>query len=247
MGVENVYIALILNSANIGNFSSYNDVIILFNSMYPNNKLVIEKYLVDGSTTQTYIALDNFINKYPSGKRVSVSISSTILIASSNYFIKNNLDILSISISASSNSIKTTPNVLTYGYLNQYAVINDFMIYQDYQMKQIQVLYQQNTTNDVFFKDTLEIIKYQSNLLNINVSVSFLEKGKYDYNIKSKTMVIILGNTKDITNIFGNVPAIAQLFTNINYTTVSKSVYDSVKNNPDSLNQMIFTKANLLF
>jgi len=275
MIAENVYIALILNSANVGNFSSYNDVIILFNSTYPNNKLVIEKYLVNGSTTQTELALGNFINKYPSGKRVSVSISSTILIASSNYFIKNNLDILSISISASSNSIKTTPNVLTYGYLNQYAVINDFMIYQDYQMKQIQVLYQQNTTNDVFFKDTLEIIKYQSNLLNINVSVSFLEKGKYDYNIKPKTMVIILGNTKDITNIyitpqflenfpkesfilltgfnrditniFGNVPTISQLFTNINYTTLSKNVYDAVKNNPDGFDFTVYPFYDILF
>ena len=140
MVTENGYIALILNSANVSNFSSYNDVIFLFNTTYPNNTLIIEKYLVNGSTIQTDLALNNFIQKYPSGKRVSVSISSTILIASSNYFIKNGLDILSISISASSNSIKTVPNVLTYGYLNQYAVINNFMIYQDYQMKQIQVL-----------------------------------------------------------------------------------------------------------
>ena len=275
MVTENVYIALILNSANVSNFSSYNDVIFLFNTTYPNNTLIIEKYLVNGSTIQTDLALNNFIQKYPSGKRVSVSISSTILIASSNYFIKNGLDILSISISASSNSIKTVPNVLTYGYLNQYAVINDFMIYQDYQMKQIQVLYQQNTSNDVFFKDTLELIKYQSNLLNINVSVSFLEQGKYDYNIKPNTMVIILGNTKDIiniyvtpqflknfpsksfilltafnrdmTNIFGNVPAVAQLFTNINYTTLSKSVYDAVKNNPDGFDFTVYPFYDILF
>jgi len=61
MSSENVYIALILNSANVSNFSSYNDVIFLFNSMYPNNKLVIEKYLVDGSITQTELSLENFI------------------------------------------------------------------------------------------------------------------------------------------------------------------------------------------
>ena len=49
MAIENVYIALILNSESVSSFSSYNDVIMLFNSTYPNNKLVIEKYLVNHS------------------------------------------------------------------------------------------------------------------------------------------------------------------------------------------------------
>ena len=275
MAIENVYIALILNSESVSSFSSYNDVIMLFNSTYPNNKLVIEKYLVNGSIIQTDLALDNFIQKYPSGKRVSATISTTILIASSNYFIKNNLNILSIAITASSNLVKTVPNVLTYGYLNQYAVINNFMIYQDYQMKQIQVLYQQNTTNDVFFNDYLTQIKYQSNLLNINISVSFLEQGKYDYNIKPNTMVIILGNTNDITNIyvtpkflenfpkesfillsiwnrnitniFENIPSIVQTPTNINFTTLSESVYNAVKNNPNGFDFTVYPFYDILF
>ena len=275
MAIENVYIALILNSESVSSFSSYNDVIMLFNSTYPNNKLVIEKYLVNGSIIQTDLALDNFIQKYPSGKRVSATISTTILIASSNYFIKNNLNILSIAITASSNLVKTVPNVLTYGYLNQYAVINNFMIYQDYQMKQIQVLYQQNTTNDVFFNDYLTQIKYQSNLLNINISVSFFEQGKYDYNIKPNTMVIILGNTNDITNIyvtpkflenfpkesfillsiwnrnitniFENIPSIVQTPTNINFTTLSESVYNAVKNNPNGFDFTVYPFYDILF
>jgi hypothetical protein len=272
---DNVYIALIFNINSVGNISSYDDVIILFNSTYPNNKLVIEKYLVNGSTTQTYLALENFIQKYPSGNRVSVSSSTVILIDSSTYFIKNNLNILSISTSASSSIIKTTLNVITYGPLNQYAVINDFMIYNDYRMEQIQVLYQKNTSNDVFFKDTLELIKYQANLLNINVLISFLEQGKFDYNIKPKTMVIILGNTTDIrniyitpqflenfpsesfilltgfnrdmTNIFGNVPTISQLFTNINFTTLSEKVYNSVRNNPNGFDFTIYPLYDILF
>ena len=49
MGAENVYIALIINKYNIINFSSYDDVIALINKNYPMNKLVIEKYLNDGS------------------------------------------------------------------------------------------------------------------------------------------------------------------------------------------------------
>ena len=41
MASENVYIALILNSESVSNFSLYNDVITFFNSTYPNNKLII--------------------------------------------------------------------------------------------------------------------------------------------------------------------------------------------------------------
>jgi hypothetical protein len=275
MSKENVYIALILNNISVSNFSSYDSVIELINSTYPNNKLVIEKYLVDGSITQTELSLDDFINKYPSGKRVSISTTTTILLSSSNYFIKNNLNVLSISISATSNLLKTIPNVLTYAALNKYAVINNFMIYKDYQMEQIQVLYQQNTPNDVFFKDILDDIKYQSNLLNINISVMFLEQGKYDYSIKPKTMVIILGNTSDITNIyvtpqflekfpkgsfivfpsinsyitdiFENIPAMVQLPININFTDTSQIVYNAVKNNEDLFDYRIYAFYDILF
>jgi len=275
MGVENVYVALIFNSDSVGNITSYDDVIILFNSKYPNNKLIMEKYLVDGSKTQTYIALENFVQKYSSGKRATVSSSSVILIDSSSYFIKNNLNILSISVAASSSIIKTIPNVLTYKYLNQSAVLSNFIVYQDYQMKQIHVLYQKNTSNDILLKDILDLTIYQSNLLNINISVSFLEQGQYNYNIKPKSMVIILGNTEDliniyitpqflknfpsesfiilstfnryITNIFGDIPAFVQLPTNINYTTLSKTVYDAVKNNPDGFDFTIYPFYDILF
>jgi hypothetical protein len=275
MVAENVYIALIFNSDSVGNITSYDDVIILFNSKYPNNKLIMEKYLVDGSKTQTYIALENFIQKYSSGKRATVSSSSVILIDSSSYFIKNNLNILSISVAASSSIIKTIPNVLTYKYLNQSAVLSNFIVYQDYQMKQIHVLYQKNTSNDILLKDILDLTIYQSNLLNINISVSFLEQGQYNYNIKPKSMVIILGNTEDliniyitpqflknfpsesfiilstfnryITNIFGDIPAFVQLPTNINYTTLSKTVYDAVKNNPDGFDFTIYPFYDILF
>jgi hypothetical protein len=276
MPEENVYIALILNNESVSNFSSYNSVISLINSTYPNNKLIIEKYFVDGSITQTELSLDNFINKYPSGKRVSISTTTTILISCSNYFIKNNLDVLSISLSATSNLIKNIQNVLTYAPLNQYSCITNFMIYRDYKMEQIQVLYQPNTTNDVFLKDILQDMIYQSNLLNINISVTLLEQGKYDYSMnKSKTMILILGNTKDITNIyvtqqflenipkesvilltdfnsnitdiFGNIPAIVQTPTNINFTTQSKSVYDVVKNNPDGFDYTIYPFFDVLF
>ena len=274
MVIENVYIALILNN-NISNFSSYDLVISLFNKTYPKNTLVIEEYLIDGSINETDQALDDFINKYPSGKRATISATTAIIIECSKYFIKNNLNILSLSLNATSNILKKEINILTYAPFNQYASINNFLLYKDYQMKHIHVLYQQNTTNDSFLNDYLEQIKIQADLLNISVSVSFLEKGKYNYNIKEESMVIILANTSslqniyitssfiknfpknsfiiltdannDITNIFENIPSMVQTPTNINFTTLSKSVYDAVKNNPSGFDYGVYPLYDILF
>ena len=79
MNNKNVYIALIINQNNYPNFSQYNKVIDLFNQQYPNNFLVIDKYLIDGSIQEIDRVLDDFIEKYPRGKRITVSITTTIL------------------------------------------------------------------------------------------------------------------------------------------------------------------------
>ena len=275
MAIENVYIALIINKSFTSSISSYNDIILLFNETYPMNMLVIEKYLIDGSINEINRSLDNFINKYPSGKRVTISTTSFEIISCSEYFINKGLDILNLSISATSDILKILNNVLTYAPFNQYAVINNFMIYQDYQMKNVHVLYQQNTTNDLFFIDYLNQIQIQTNLLNISVSVSFLEKGKYNYNIKEESMVIILADTfdlkniyitpnfiknfpkksfiiltdmnSDMTNIFENIPSMVQTPTNINFTTLSEKVYNSVKNNPNGFDYSVYPLYDILF
>jgi hypothetical protein len=274
MATENVYVALIINNNN-DNLLNYNAVISLFNETYPNNMLVIEEYLVDGSINETERVLDDFINKYPSGKRATISTTTIIVIECSNYFIKNNLNILSLSLTGASNIIKTSTNVLTYGYFNQYAVMSNFMIYQDYQMKYIHVLYQKNTTNDLFLSDYLEQIQIQADLLNIPVSVSFLEIGKYNYNIKEKSMVIILANTSslqniyitpsfiknfpknsfiicsdyntNITDIFDNIPSFVQIRTNINFTTLSETVYNTVKNIQSNFKSSVYPFYDVLF
>ena len=219
--------------------------------------------------------MDEFIQKYPSGKRATISTSTSILVECSNYFSRKQLNILSLSLTATSNLIKSIPYVLTYAYLNKYASINNFMIYKDYQMKYIHVLYQQNTTNDVFYNDYLNQVNIQANLLNIPVSVSFLEAGKSNYNIKENSMVIILANTPDltniyitnsfiknfpkksfiicsdyninITNIFGNIPAFVQILSNINFTPLSEEVYNSVKNNPTGFTYTVYSFYDILF
>ena len=274
MVIENIYIALIINNNN-DNLLNYNAVISLFNETYPKNTLVIEEYLVDGSINETDRVLDDFINKYPSGKRATISTTTIIVIECSKYFIKNNLNILSLSLTGASNIIKTAKNVLTYGYFNQYAAMSDFMIYQDYQMKYIHVLYQKNTTNDLFLNDYLEQIQIQANLLNVSVSVSFLESGVYNYNIKEESMVIILANTAslqniyitpsfiknfpknsfiicsdyntNITDIFGKIPTMVQIRTNINFTTLSETVYNAVKNIQSNIKSSVYAFYDVLF
>ena len=276
METENVYVVLLLNINSGENLSTYDQVINLFNEKYPNNKIVITgKYLLDGSIISTDNVLDEFIQNYPSGKRATISSTTSILVECSNYFSRKGLNILSLSLTATSNIIKTIPNVLTYAYFNQYASINNFMIYKDYQMKYIHVLYQKNTTNESFLNDYLNQIKIQANILNIPVSVSFFEVGKYNYNIKENSMVIILADTTDltniyitnlfiinfpkksfiictdynltITNIFGNIPAVVQILTNINFTELSKDVYDSVKNNPSGFDYSVYPFYDILF
>ena len=276
MGAENVYIALIFDNSSFKNLSSFNLVINLFNEKYPNNKIVITgKYLLDGSIIETDKALDEFIQNYPSGKRATISTTTTILVECSNYFTRKGLNILSLSLTATSNLIKTIPNVLTYAYLTQYASMNNFMLYKDYQMKYVHVLYEKNTTNELFLNDYLNQVKIQANILNIPVSVSFFEVGKYNYNIKENSMVIVLANTPsltniyitnsfikyfpknsfiicsdyntNITNIFGNIPAFVQILSNINYTELSEEVYNAVKNNPDGFDYSVYPLYDILF
>ena len=275
MSSEKVYIALILNKNNLINVSSYNDVIILFNKTYPSNMLIIEKYLTDNSKKEIDLSLDDFIYKYPSGKRITISTTSSQLIYCSNYFLNNNLNILSLSLSATSNILQKQKNILTYAPYNKYAVMNNFLIYQDYQMKYVHVLQQKDTENDIFLNDYLEQIKIQSQLLNVSVSISFFEKDKYNYNIKEKSMVIILGSTfeitniyithqfiknfpknsfiictdnnTDMTNIFGNIPTFIQAPTNINFTLLSETVYNTVKNNPLGFDYTVYPLYDILF
>jgi hypothetical protein len=274
MSSENLYIALII-SFEFNNLSSFESIISLFNTTYPNNKLVIEKYLIKGQISEIENTIDDFVSKYPTGKRVTLSITSSILINCSIYITKKNLNILNLSLTASANFIKTLSNVLTYGYFNQYNIMSNFMIYKEYRMKNIKVLYDKNQPNDLLFKDYLEQLKIQAELLDIKVDVSFFEKGKSDYNIKEKSMIQLLSSTENLKNIyitpqflnnipkksfillqafnkyipdiFGNVPCINALYTNINYTSLSQTVYDSVKNNPDGFDWTVYSFYDVLF
>ena len=273
MGVENVYIALIINKNNYPNFSQYNRVIDLFNQKYPNNTLVFDKYLTNGTTLETDGVLDDFIGKHPTGKRVAVSITTTILTDCSNYFVRKGLNILSISINATSNAISNLTNAITYTPFNQYSIMTMFMTYFDYQMEHVHVLYGKST--NIGLVDFLEQTKKQASLLNLPLEISYLEKGKSNYNIKPKSMIITLALSNDLTNlyitpeflanipancyitlttantiirdIFGNIPAFVVYPTNINFTTTTKEVYDVVKNDSFGYDYTSYAFYDVLF
>ena len=259
--MENVYIALIINITTGYDLSQFNLVIELFNSQYPNNKLVYDEYLVDGTVEQTIQALTNFLQKYPYGKRVTVSATSSVITQLSNYTTNNNIDIIHLSLNATSNYLQKYNNVLTYAPFNQFSVMSIFMTYVDYQMNEVCVLYQKNTANDLFYNDYLNQLNKQAILLNIKVTLRTLEPYQYNYNIKPKSLIVMLGVTKDITDlyvtpaflcnipkqcyimltdinssitdIFGQVPAIVANPTPLNYTITTQLVYNAVKNNPN--------------
>ena len=271
--MENVYIALIINKNNYPNFSQYNRVIDLFNQKYPNNLLVFDKYLTNGTTLETEGVLDDFIQKHPTGKRVAVSITTTILTDCSNYFVRKGLDILSISINATSNAISNLTNAITYTPFNQYSIMTMFMTYFDYQMEHVHVLYGEST--NIGLVDFLEQTKKQASLLNLPLEISYLESGKSNYNIKPKSMIITLALTNDLTNIyitpeflanipancyitlttantiikdiFGNIPAFVVYPTNINYTITTKEVYDVVKNDSFGYDYTSYAFYDVLF
>ena len=184
MASENVYIALIINANNYPNLSQYDIIISLFNSKFPNNKLSYYKYLTDGSTIQTTESLDNFIDntKFSLGKRAVVSITTTILTDCSTYISSKGLNILNISINATSNNIKNLTNTLTYTPLNQYSVMSMFMTYVDFKMDYIHVLY--GESSNIGLVDFLEQTRQQASFLNIPLEVSTLINNVSEYNIK---------------------------------------------------------------
>jgi len=153
--------------------------------------------------------------------------------------------------------------------------MSDIMNYNNYQMKNIKVLFDENQLNNEYSIDYLQQLNIQATLLHINIDISFLEIGKSNYNITPKTMIIILSPTanlknlyiteqflnniptesfivlpsfnSNITDIFKNIPTIVQLPTNINYTNTSQIVYNAVKNNPSGFDYRIYAFYDVLF
>ncbi len=252
-----IYVALVLEKFYPLTTLGINDVINLINKQFPNNLVTIKQYEIISTPEELKFVIDDFILAYPLGNRVTISFSSSNLKFISEYINNLGLNIPSFSMSGTSPLIKTFSNVLTYAPIDIYSVMSQFLIYKDYQMEQIKILYQQNSNNKIFFETYLEQIKIQAELLSVKYDIEFLEIGKNFYNILPKSMILILAQTPflndfvnkefidlippkcyitltdatvNITDIFGNIPTIVLSPYPIDYTETSALVYNSLTN-----------------
>ena len=130
-----IYVALILrdNQSIIG---GTRDVINLINKQFPNNYVIIKEYIIkDISKPEIKLIIDDFVSIYPSGNRITVSTTTTILKYISEYIYDSGLDIPSLSFTAISSSVRTFKNALSYAPIDKYCVMSQFLIYKDYTFK----------------------------------------------------------------------------------------------------------------
>ena len=134
-----IYIALILQS----NFTiTCLDVLDYFNQVFSNNTLNITSY----TTNYTQQDIDNFLTDFlstcPLNSQIAIITSSSIITQlCSQYLQQNNLNILTISYNATSSLISTLTNVISYVSSDKFAAMNSFLIFKDYQMDELKILY----------------------------------------------------------------------------------------------------------
>ena len=253
-----IYIALILQSNLI---ITCLDVVAYFNKLFPSNTLNITSYI----TNNTQQDIDNFLTDFlstcpPNSKIVIITSYSNVLQICSEYLQQNNLNILTISLNATSSLISSYTNVISYVSSDKLAAMNSFLIFKDYQMDELKILYDPLIVDPIFGTSYIYELTKQATLLNIKYSVSEFVEGKDNYDIKKKSCIYLIAdsirlltnlitndflknipeecyfiltdqNTDINFNCFNNIPALVLMATNINYTTTSKMVYDNIKNN----------------
>jgi len=253
-----LYVALLFTQ------SSYDDGMIdtleLIQREFPNSKIVYEKYVVDGTPLKTDEALTDFINKYPTGNRVTISGFTSVLNEILNYFEKNNLDIFSLSVSATSILFQTRKNLFTYAYYLDKSIMTSFLIIEEYALKNIIILIDKKSVSNIFFDSNSIIIEKQNSLLNnLPLTIYDLSDPNQIINIPENSFVYLLADTLtitdkyintiknafinntsscifltdinyDIKDIFGNIPAFVSVLCPLNYTTTGNKVYNNLKN-----------------
>lgn len=235
-----------------------NDTIELIYSQFPLNTLVIEKYIISNNPSEVKLVLQDFITKYPTGERCTISLLTSTLIECSNFFIEQQLNIPSFSIGSTSSIVKSLKNVLTLIPYDKYSVMTLFLTFKEFQMNQIKILYKKKINDSIFIQNFIDEVLIQANYLNITVEVDEFIEGRDDYGIKPKTNLIILCNNEDLTNIyitknflnlippecyialseinqnigdiFSNIPAFVNLPYPLEYDINTKTVYDNLKN-----------------
>ena len=249
------------------------DVINLINTQFPNNTLIITQYVVTGDPNNIKSNVDSFLTSYPSGDRVTISTNTTVITEITTYLTTLEISMPNFSLSATSISIKSLNNALTYAYYDQYSVMSDFMIIKDFDMKYVKILYDANTTDDLFIQSYITLLETQANLLNIPISKKILTVDGH-YHIHKKSAIFLLCRTENLVNkyvtpkflksipsycyfsltdlnddcgdIFGDIPAFVMDLTALNYTQTSHQVFASVSN-PSLISYTIYPFYDILY
>jgi len=236
--------------------SSLNDIIQLINNQFPNNYLIFD-YNIYNDINELNGYLESFVHKYPSDRsKITISNLSIALRYISDYFDSLQLNIPNFSLDATASYITSLKNVYSMAYLDQYSAMSQFLLFNDYQCKQMVVLYDdQNILYKDFIDSYLNFINIQANLLNIPIHYHVLNES---YEILPFTQIIILCDNQSLQNvyinddfftkipchcfitltdlndnimdIFRNIPAFPLIPTNLNYTITSQMVYEAVQN-----------------
>jgi hypothetical protein len=243
------YIALLFptNDYNLG----IDDVLTFIKSQFPNAHIVYKRYVVDGTIQVTDNALTNFITLYPTGNRVTVSSYTSVLNECSLFFTRNKLDILSLSTQSTSSTNYVLPNVLTYGYYNKYFVISSFFVITEYEMDNIVILYDPNSTNIIFINDLIAEINVQNAALggayilpiDVTGTISALPAKSCVFlfadtstiinnasdivnNIGANSYIVMSDINFDMPDVFDTIPALVPIIRPMNFTTTSNTVYN---------------------
>jgi hypothetical protein len=252
MSSRPIYIALLLFA---GQFArGIDSVIALINTMFPDNTLVIEKYTVDGQIDNVIESLDDFLAKYPTGDRCTISTHTVTLTEICTYLDSISVVMPNFSLSASSITVKNLNNALTYNNFDQFSAMSNFMVFRDYHMKRVKILYDADTIDDVFFQQYIGLVEKQAGLLDIPYSKEVLAEGR-KYDIGCKSMIVVLCRTANLVakyldkrffksipdgcfvcltdvnddcgDIFKDVPAYVCVPTPLNFTETSQMVFEA--------------------
>ena len=226
----------------------------------PSNAVVILEYNVTGEPELTINRLQQFLSDVSgytdiSGNVATISENTSNIKVISEYLYSNYplLEIPCFSINATATLVKNLPNTLTYAPFDQYSVMSNFMIYKEYQMKHLKILYQPNSLDDDFFQSYIDLMYLQGEKLGIIVEDQSL-RPTTNYNLQADTAIILLFRdyslinsnllnqisnatgcyismtdiNENVGNIFENIPAFVVVPFPINYTSTSQNVYHSL-------------------
>lgn len=85
-------------------------------------RIIIKTYILKEDYSNILELSKEFLNEYPLGNRLTISMSTSTLTIMTEYFISQSQEIPCLSISSTSPAIKKLKNVLTYAPFDNFSV-----------------------------------------------------------------------------------------------------------------------------